>query len=47
MALALTVRERQPVYALSYTRGVATKVADAAGLAPFLAGPLADFYANA
>ncbi len=35
---------QQPVSALFYSQGKATKVADAAALAPYLADPAADFY---
>jgi len=41
----LVYMTQQPVSALFYSRGVATKVADASGLAPYLADPPADFYA--
>ena len=40
----LVYMTQQPVSALFYSRGTATKVADAAGLAPYLADLPADFY---
>jgi 4-amino-4-deoxy-L-arabinose transferase-like glycosyltransferase len=36
---------QQPVSAVFYSQGTATRVADAAALAPFLADPAVDFYA--
>jgi 4-amino-4-deoxy-L-arabinose transferase-like glycosyltransferase len=41
----LVYMTQQPVSALFYSQGTAAKVADAAGLAPYLADPPADFYA--
>ncbi len=40
----LVYMTQQPVSALFYSQGAATKVADAAALAPYLADPPADFY---